>query len=399
MEDKNTLIFNESIDIIDKKVVNTSLNERNIEDITKIIIPDSVTCIHDRVFFGCKSLISLEIGNKVTRIGKFAFFGCKSLTSLKIGNNVTNIGYSAFNGCESLTSLEIGNMIKRISMEAFSGCNSLISLEIPDNVDKISEAAFLGCKSLTSLKIGNKVTLIDKNAFTGCNSLISLELPDNVTNIRTEAFSGCKSLKYVICHIKDIDSDDIFQRYDLLDDSIDYSDSDDIFQKYDLLDDSIDYSDSDNLIIFTPDKIHTNIDMGGFDFTGVTFPVGTHFGQGCSFNNNTNFTGADLTNVTIHESVKDEFKKTNIHDAKVENNQELKELVDVKFTEVLQNTELGISSGENKKPLVDLVRSYIGGRKKELQKKTRKKKKAKMKKAKKKKTRKKKKAKRRNSIL
>ena len=59
----------------------------------------------------------------------------------------------------------------------------------------------------------------------------------------------------------------------------------------------------------------------------------------------------------------------------MENNQKLKKLVDDEFTKVLQNTELGISSGENKKPLVDLVRTYIGGHKKELQKKTRKKKK------------------------
>ena len=69
-------------------------------------------------------------------------------------------------------------------------------------------------------------------------------------------------------------------------------------------------------IYFCPNTEINNKDMKGFDFTDVKFPVGTHFGTGCLFDNTTKFTGADLTHVTFHTDVLEQLKKTNIHEAK-----------------------------------------------------------------------------------
>ena len=46
------------------------------------IIPNSVTSIGDSAFWGCTSLISIEIPNSVTSIGNFAFAYCESLTRI-----------------------------------------------------------------------------------------------------------------------------------------------------------------------------------------------------------------------------------------------------------------------------------------------------------------------------
>ena len=103
--------------------------------LTSVIIPKSVTSIGELAFGGCDALTSIVvesgnsiydsrencnaiietatntlvagcqntiIPNSVTSIGERAFYGCISLTSVTIPKSVTSIGYEAFYGCESL---------------------------------------------------------------------------------------------------------------------------------------------------------------------------------------------------------------------------------------------------------------------------------------------------------
>ena len=105
------------------------LSETLVED---LVIPDGVTSIGDRAFYGCTSLTSVTIGNSVTSIGDYAFRDCTSLTSVTIGNGVTSIGDYAFRDCTSLTSVTIGNGVTSIGDDAFSDCTSLNSVHISD---------------------------------------------------------------------------------------------------------------------------------------------------------------------------------------------------------------------------------------------------------------------------
>jgi hypothetical protein len=70
--------------------------------ITKCIIPDSVTSIDKKAFYGCTSLKEITIPNSVTSIGFEAFVLCESLKEIIIPDSVTSIGDSAFFGCNSL---------------------------------------------------------------------------------------------------------------------------------------------------------------------------------------------------------------------------------------------------------------------------------------------------------
>ena len=183
-----------------------------------------LTIIEDRAFYGCTSLINIEIPNSVTSIGGFIlggafsgctsltsvtfeensrltalgmsmFCGCTSLTSIEIPNTVTSIPLSAFSSCKSLTSIEIPSGVTSIGISAFYSCSSLTSIEIPSGVTSIGDGAFSGCTSLTSIEIPNSVTSIDEDTFRNCTSLTSIEIPNSVTYIDDDAFSGCTSLK------------------------------------------------------------------------------------------------------------------------------------------------------------------------------------------------------------
>ena len=225
------------------------------DNITSVVIPDSVTTIGSYAFSGCSSLTSVVIPDSVTTIGEYAFgnccltsvvipdsvttiveyafYNCYSLTSVVIPDSVTTIGYRAFSDCYSLTSVVIGDSVISLDGSTFSNSDNLTeivvsegnetyqtidgnvyskdgpmlviyspsktdaSFTIPNHVTSIGEYAFLECDSLTSVVIPDSVTKIGAYAFEWCDSLTSLVIPDRVTLIDNGAFYNCYSLTSV----------------------------------------------------------------------------------------------------------------------------------------------------------------------------------------------------------
>ena len=66
------------------------------ENITSVVIPDSVNTIGEHAFARCKNLAEVTIGNGVYSIGQYAFFTCKKLTKVTIGSGLAYVGESAF---------------------------------------------------------------------------------------------------------------------------------------------------------------------------------------------------------------------------------------------------------------------------------------------------------------
>ena len=166
-------------------------------DITSITIPEGVTRIQEKAFWGCEAIKSITIPNSVRSIGDFAFYNCSSLLSITIPNSVTTIGKNVFSSCQSLTSLSIPNSVTSLGDWNFENFSSLTYISLPNCVTEIKYAAFKGCESLTSITIPNSVTRIGRHAFEGCTSLTSVTIPNSVTTIGDWAFSDCTSLTSV----------------------------------------------------------------------------------------------------------------------------------------------------------------------------------------------------------
>ena len=168
--------------------------KRCTSNATTAIIPNEVTVIDNKAFYGCSFLTSITLPNSVTTIGNYAFYGCSSLTSITLPNSVTTIGSDAFYGCSSLTSITLPNSITSIGYGAFRGCRALTSITLPNSVTTIGNYAFYGCSSLTSITLPNSVTTIGSDAFHDCWSLTSITIPNSVTSIGSDAFRDCRSL-------------------------------------------------------------------------------------------------------------------------------------------------------------------------------------------------------------
>jgi hypothetical protein len=182
----------------------------NDQEITDLVIPNTVTSIGDFAFEGCIGLSSVTIPNSVTSIGQYAFWGCTGLTSVVIPDSVTIIGEAAFAWCTGLTSVTIGNSVTTIGDNAFAQCKSMQNFSVAsdnayyatDSVGALFNKDFTtlvicpGGK--TELDIPQTVTSIGNSAFFYCEGLTSVTIPNSVTSIGDYAFSGCSGLKHII---------------------------------------------------------------------------------------------------------------------------------------------------------------------------------------------------------
>ena len=222
------------------------------ENLTSVVIPNSVTSIGYGVFVGCGGLTNVKIPNSVTSIspsafnscgnlnitvdesnpnycdidgvlfnkckteimayskdkiqpeysipdsvtsiGDYAFYECIGITSVTIPESVTSIGENAFGYCTGLAGITIPGSVTSIGDSAFEDCGSLMSITIPSSVIDIGDYAFVSCNSLTSVTIENGVTSIGDRAFAWCESLTNVTIPSSVIDIGMYAFENCTGL-------------------------------------------------------------------------------------------------------------------------------------------------------------------------------------------------------------
>lgn len=201
------------------------------EDLTSVVIPNSVTTIGGSAFYKCTSLKNVTIGSGVTSIGEDAFNGdlrlmnvfisdleawCniefgnqasnpmsyaryfrlndEEMTKLNIPESVEKIGGFAFIGCSHFTSVTIPNTVTSIGEYAFERCSGLTAVSIPGSVTTIGNFAFNECTNITSLTISSGVESIGTYAFGSCKGVTSLALPNSLKRIGDDAFAGCEGL-------------------------------------------------------------------------------------------------------------------------------------------------------------------------------------------------------------
>lgn len=204
----------------------------NDEEITELVIPDSVKIIRAYAFQGCTNIISVIIPDSVTKIGGGAFSGCSGLTAINIPNSVTEIMNGSFSHCSGLTSVVIPENVTYVGYAAFAHCDKLDSVTwnaksaktesvvfghssstgfkdlyfgvpvksfvIGDNVEKIPPYLCVSLTELQSITFPQKLREVGDSAFEGCKGLTHISaFPSSITRIGNRAFFECSSLESI----------------------------------------------------------------------------------------------------------------------------------------------------------------------------------------------------------
>lgn len=198
---------------------------------------------------------SYKIPSGVTYIEWNAFDGCENLTNIIIPNSLKSIYYYTFNDCSSL---------KTISVETN---NSEYASEdgVLFNKDKTELIFYPSKKDGDSYIIPSIVTTIGSYAFANCNNLTRIKMYKNATKIDENAFSNCSNLDYkIISEIEHIDDSLIWVEVQPFETKYKYISTDKINWKDSL---SFDYNQWEKTVYFksnngdiTERKIKVNID-------------------------------------------------------------------------------------------------------------------------------------------
>lgn len=213
-------------------------------EITELVIPDSVSSIAECAFYGCTSLTKVTIPDSVTSIGYAAFGKCGGITEMTVpfvgdavadpsdedvykhigwffgqysytGGEESTTSYDsktyylptalksvtvtkylangAFYKCKQIESVTLGSNISNISKYAFHSCEKLNNITLSDNITSIGQFAFANT-AITQMVIPSKVTVIERNTFSGCGELTEVTIGQNIEIIDQGAFLNCEKL-------------------------------------------------------------------------------------------------------------------------------------------------------------------------------------------------------------
>lgn len=202
-----------------------------------LVVPDTVTEIAPRAFYGCSWLEKVVIPGSVKTIGENAFAHCGNLKRITLPDSLTSIGARAFYAA-NLEGLHLPAEIREIGDEAFYGAfawdqeplyetvtdwddeTQLIpyieDIVFPEGLKKIGASAFAGlpCRKVVlpegleelgewafhesdmqELVIPGSLKVIANSAFRECGQLLAVQINTGVERICKNAFFQCEKLR------------------------------------------------------------------------------------------------------------------------------------------------------------------------------------------------------------
>ena len=167
----------------------------------------SQTAIASGFMEGLEKIKNISIPDGITDIGQRAFYGL-GIESLIVPDSVITIGKESFASNIKLISLTLSNALKVIPEQAFAGCDKLEQIFIPASIEEIDLTTFENCSALESISVyDNNHTYYDfEGALYRENALLlypegrqndSYTLSQGTKHIYSQAFKNSK-LKNIV---------------------------------------------------------------------------------------------------------------------------------------------------------------------------------------------------------
>lgn len=139
----------------------------------------------------------LSLPDGLTRIGKRAFYGCTALLSVTVPGSVREIGDAAFCKNSSMTMVTLNSGLETIGRSAFESCTALQEIRIPGTVTEIGNHAFYCCEELSYAYIPGSVQSLGSGVFSYCTRLARVDTDVSASDLPSWSFYGCDSLTQI----------------------------------------------------------------------------------------------------------------------------------------------------------------------------------------------------------
>lgn len=174
----------------------------------KLVIPGNdpatgrpVTEVKKYAFNKCDELTGVIIPDSVETIESYAFQKCTSLADVKLSKCLKKIGIQTFDGCSLLTKIDLPDTLERIDPNAFSG-TAISSMNFPAGVEEIGHSIFGNCPNLISITVDEKNEyfysenncIMKRSDNSLCVGIKTSVIPDHVTKIGNGAFDNIVGL-------------------------------------------------------------------------------------------------------------------------------------------------------------------------------------------------------------
>lgn len=193
------------------------------EEVTDLVIPETIDNIGSYTFYGCKGLNSIAIPATVTKIDEDAFYiasnnGKKTTIYCEAPSKPSGWNSYWVEGYNNYTVVWGRVMRNGLAFELSDDNTAKVSgyfgnqtsVTIPDKilsggteytVNTIGSRVFKDNADIESVAIPTSVTTIENSAFNGCTSLESIEIHNRMTTIGDSAFYNCYNLT-IYCQAK-----------------------------------------------------------------------------------------------------------------------------------------------------------------------------------------------------
>ena len=171
--------------------------------IQTVQLPESLQLINIYAFHNCTALKSVTINgqnSELKTIDSGAFYGCKSLVGIEIPASVSTIGPSAFRDCEKLEEISIGDTVTSIGVYAFHNTAYYnLANNWTDGVLYIGKHLIKAKFTVSGeYQVKDGTLSIGYTAFSECADLTKITLPASLGYVERDAFLGCTALNEVV---------------------------------------------------------------------------------------------------------------------------------------------------------------------------------------------------------
>ncbi|MDY0010347.1 MAG: leucine-rich repeat protein, partial [Candidatus Izemoplasmatales bacterium] len=166
-------------------------------NVTELVIPDSVVSIGDYAFAYMDGVISITVGAGVVNLGEAVFGACPTLTSVEITSTLFSyLPDHSFESSTSLTSVILPSTITELGRNAFYNTISLQNFTFPASLKIIGNNAF-GNSGIQSAILPEGLEHIHSSAFSYAFNLNTIYFGESLMTIGNQAFLGCQAIENV----------------------------------------------------------------------------------------------------------------------------------------------------------------------------------------------------------